>query len=1711
MELSLLGTNKERVVDREVGKIAIGKVGKHVKNPDTNCIPNSTSPHKRDKNSSKKLHPFPLMLESVSYQNDPNVVNKFYLNIEIEGKPLSCFHDSGAVVSCIGEKTLKKVVKNLNHLKKTEPLKLTSHTNHTVRVVGAYWVTLSFPGVPESYKHKIIVEQGDGEMILGRDFMVGQKMGLKWLNQGRLVVTLPSSSNKDKVYYLPVKDFPDKSTIMSNIDQIVLLENEEKIIRLEGYEDELENEVGLIKNINSKQFLEKEGIFVLDTVSKLREVNGAIRTEVCVKNMRNKPVFLSDGMLACSVTPLDDEEEMVPLDILLDGEESQRAREKNKNKTIDKDQINELSTEDEEPGSRIEPPQVAGAQNDLGVVGADCLEAADDNADLGFRVKAPEKETVADAIPWKEIDTQYHDKVRELFVERFPQTVSKGFWDIGSTAETLGKIRLPYARPGPAYPRVFPLPEHKRVQLKSILEDMVAAGLARGPVNSNQGAPVFMVDRKDPSKPARMVVALTRENDCLADPPVVILPSTDKILAKMGKDVYLVSQIDLRQGFYHLKIDDRDLHKSTIATVFGNYEILACLNGWTIGPVMFNSHITRTLYTDPRTGAPCNFLDPYIVLFLDDINIVTGWKGSHESSVEHHFQIFDRVLNRLAFHGWKVNCEKLKVAVKEAKILGWIVSQGKLCADPDRINNIRKAAFPRDRKSLMAFAALAGTLRRVMPAEAAQELTKLYELTSTKRDYNPTEDHKKAFEKCKMFLTTKPLYVHLPDPNAVKILFSDSSSNIIGGVLAQIDFGEPEIVQVDKTDAKAKPFSQFDPFGNYLRDLRVEIEFLNQFSGQNQFDTPAMIKALLSQIALLGLENYPKSVEEYLASLQNQSYQLLKPELPDHALLIRREKDKTIKNLRLAGLYMQRDIILVDSWELQKENNGIKHLSGGLGSDKIPPLFLGRHVDGNNKIIWYSLFVKNIKPFSQFTSYDAVANDWRELSQKQLFEEVKKKLQRKTGPKPFLEVIAYISKAIPAALIKRPIFEKEAMGLLTNLHTTRDMHVGSPAVLAILDSQTAYFLFSKTISETVHKVHRWSVTLQQNYPNVLLYAVGSAENIADFSSRSFDMKKPAKVSIDELYGRISRKPELENQLSSHDEMRELVGVIDLECEVICESKCKFEKGTNSDLKTGQLEQICVVNTRNTKRDTSNAALDVLNESIHPLDLLKDLLSVEQIAKAQRAELPAEIESGILDEGETRVEKGLLVKKVDGLWKVWIPPTLEGKVLAFEHLQSGHFLGRDGLTLQMKGKYYFPELTQKSALFVKGCWNCKVVKGSRERNYFQGTSKAPEYPFEVIYADLISGMPKNPLRYTDVLTIVCPLTKQLAVFGMKSSASGPAIECFKTFFQLTGFRTKILYTDNGSTFRHSKFLQFMGAIGVKLAATTVFNSQARGQIETFNYLFQKVLKGILLTKSSYAWTDIAWLSAVFMNNSVHPSTQVRPYDAVFGAESSEQSNLGLSLRKASMPLILDASLRKQANELRAQLDLMTKQMQKKIEQARLATYFQTNKKRKEHPFQLGDIVFIKDHRLPAPGVNVKLRPVLQPSPFMVTEMNRHLLGVTRLVDRLHTRINPNDAVKYVSDHEGLFENIPAEVLKEIKGELTPGNIENLAQYDKLPLFKPLPVAENESDLRLKQREVEGVVTEQKLEDDEEQEAEREIGEGEGLGVSFAPVVEKGTSI
>ena len=206
-------------------------------------------------------------------------------------------------------------------------------------------------------------------------------------------------------------------------------------------------------------------------------------------------------------------------------------------------------------------------------------------------------------------------------------------------------------------------------------------------------------------------------------------------------------------------------------------------------------------------------------------------------------------------------------------------------------------------------------------------------------------------------------------------------------------------------------------------------------------------------------------------------------------------------------------------------------------------------------------------------------------------------------------------------------------------------------------------------------------------------------------------------------------------------------------------------------------------------------------------------------------------------------------------------------------------------------------------------------------------------------------------------------------------------------------------------------------------------------------------------------------ALFWLQSVNSVTKTTPYEAVFGRDIFKEQRLGLRLDQTRFPLVQDASLRKQVEELRRHMDAITRHMQKQVEIAKMKTYLRDNRTRKEHNFAVDDIVFIKDHRLPTSGTNPKFRPALQPSPFVVSKISDHLAEVVRVVDRFTTKVNPDDLLKVPLETPSLYDGLADEVLVELGKGLTDEVMEQLARLDNFCLLYTSPSPRDKRQSRM----------------------------------------------
>jgi hypothetical protein len=98
------------------------------------------------------------------------------------------------------------------------------------------------------------------------------------------------------------------------------------------------------------------------------------------------------------------------------------------------------------------------------------------------------------------------------------------------------------------------------------------------------------------------------------------LPHID-VLFEQLRGARVFSKIDLNSGYHQLRIREEDIEKTTFSTRYGHYEYVVVSFGLTNAPATFMEAINGMLH---------EYLDDFVVIFLDDILIYSQTEEEHE-------------------------------------------------------------------------------------------------------------------------------------------------------------------------------------------------------------------------------------------------------------------------------------------------------------------------------------------------------------------------------------------------------------------------------------------------------------------------------------------------------------------------------------------------------------------------------------------------------------------------------------------------------------------------------------------------------------------------------------------------------------------------------------------------------------------------------------------------------------------------------------------------------------------------------------------------------------------------------------------------------------------------------------------------------------------------------------------------------------------------
>ncbi|GJP84906.1 hypothetical protein CLOP_g14952, partial [Closterium sp. NIES-67] len=299
-------------------------------------------------------------------------------------------------------------------------------------------------------------------------------------------------------------------------------------------------------------------------------------------------------------------------------------------------------------------------------------------------------------------------------------------------------------------------------ELRRQLDYLLEKGLTR-PSTSPYGAQVLFTPKQDGS--LRMCIdyrALNKQTIKNKYP----IPRIDDLLDQLrGATVF--SKLDLRSGYWQIRMADDSVHKTAFRTRYGSYEYLVMSFGLTNAPATFQAelnHILRPL------------LDECVVVYLDDILIYSRDMQQH---VEHLRRVFE-ILRRERFY---VKLSKSDFALEKVQFLGHIVSAPGVHVDPKKIKVVRTWKTPENVKELQQFLGFANYYNRFVP-QYAKIATPLTNLLKKNTPYNWEPRHQEVVEQLKQALTSAPVLI-LPDPERDYVIEADASDQAVGAVLMQ--------------------------------------------------------------------------------------------------------------------------------------------------------------------------------------------------------------------------------------------------------------------------------------------------------------------------------------------------------------------------------------------------------------------------------------------------------------------------------------------------------------------------------------------------------------------------------------------------------------------------------------------------------------------------------------------------------------------------------------------------------------------------------------------------------------------------------------------------------------------------------------------------------------------------------------------------------------
>lgn len=349
--------------------------------------------------------------------------------------------------------------------------------------------------------------------------------------------------------------------------------------------------------------------------------------------------------------------------------------------------------------------------------------------------------------------------------EKFVSKVESG----GNNLGDLGEAQLVVNTSIP--PRVLPcrkIPIALEEEAHNEIKDLVKRGVLVPVDEPTRWVSQMALPRKSSGKlrvcidPQPLNEALMREH--------YLLPTFDDVLPKL-LNAKVFSKIDVKEAFWHIRLDKESSVLTTMITPFGRYRWARLPFGLKVSSEIFQKRLHHAI--GDLKGVIC---------VADDIVVVGCGETEEEANLD-HMNNLKFLMDRCKKCSIKLNEAKMSIKQKEVEFLGHKLTTDGISVSKEKVRAIHEMPPPEDITGVRRLCGMVQYLARYTP-NLSGDLEPIHRLTRKDTPFVWSEECENAFRNLKQKLSDAPVLAYY-NQNKPLVLQVDSSKDGLGAVLLQ--------------------------------------------------------------------------------------------------------------------------------------------------------------------------------------------------------------------------------------------------------------------------------------------------------------------------------------------------------------------------------------------------------------------------------------------------------------------------------------------------------------------------------------------------------------------------------------------------------------------------------------------------------------------------------------------------------------------------------------------------------------------------------------------------------------------------------------------------------------------------------------------------------------------------------------------------------------